>query len=577
MGGPEPAAGGAVTPGAGIRPPGYAVVLFLALAGLWTAVAWMRGVEHLSSDQHMNLALVLKGTDPSLFPRDLMFDQESIAHEYIPLYIGYLRAAFLWTADLAAGYKLLVLPLNLIYLFGSYALLARYGLFRGLATALAMLASLPLAVPVAGELFGIGPLQAMTARMLVTAPFPFLFLAFWAWLDRPGRLLGVFLALGLLANLHPPSGLFVAPMLALTYLLERRGALGAWGLGLAMGGATALGAAPILWTQLQRLASQTAGVARAGDALIGRLMVERLGYLLYPPYTLEALPRGAVHGLTLLIAAGSVLCLVQAWRTEAPGWWLGLRAVAILALGYMLYPELPLLCLLLLLGSLAARREAPGRGERLAVYFTLAIFWVSVGGVLALQGIFALLGRPVLLADVLRGVRFAGFALFPLLALTLQNLEWARMGRFARVAVVLVLVGLAAWQVRHVTRTYLRTRGDVAAADLASLARWAREETAPPALFLFDSPGFRVMARRSAAFITKDGPAAIYHRPDRAAAWVERQQGLRRAGGDAEALRAEALRVGAEYLVVASGRVPARLLPLLRYRNGSYAVLAAGS
>jgi hypothetical protein len=556
-------------------PPPAILLLFAVVSGLWALLGATRGVEHLTSDQHLNLVLVLKGLDPAAFPTDLVFDGPDIAGQYIPLYIGYLRRAYLLTGDLAAGYKLLVFPLNFLYLAGAYLVFRRFGGSPGLASGLALFAGLPMTIPLAGEVFGIGPVQILTARSLFTAAFPWLFLAFCRWLTAPARLVGLFLGIGLLANLHPVSGLFVAPMLILAYLLERRAGWRAWGWGLGMGLATLLGAAPILWSQLHRLAAQEAGSAQAGAELMRRLVADRMGYLLYPPYTLAALPRPAVDALTLLVALAPAVALWWGWARGSAAAWRASRLTAVAALAYLLFPEARLLLAAVAALALLPWREGESSDGRVGTAFAAATFWVSVGILVALQGLCALLDRPLLFADTIRGGRFAPFALCLLLALGIRQLDWRRLRPWVRGLVILTLLLAVGWEVRGVARTYLRTRGDAAAADLVALAHWARLHTDPRAAFLFDSPGFRVLARRSLAFATKDGTAVIYHRQDRAGVWVERQALLRAAGTDAAALRAAAARIGVPYVVVPAPPPGAGPLPSpVRYANRSYAVLA---
>jgi hypothetical protein len=556
--------------------PTLGVILFIVLAAFWAGVGLTRGVEHLSSDQHLNLVLVLKGADPSLFPSDLVFGGEDLANQYIPLYIAYLRSAFLLTGDLAGGYKLLVFPLNLLFLFGAYCVFLRCCRDRWGAVILAVFASFPIAIPLAGELFGIGPVQAMTARMLFTAPFPFLFLAFSAWIQRPVRLALLFFVIGLLANLHPVSGLFGAAILILTYLMERKGAWQSWGTSVLLGVATLCGAAPILWTQLHRLAAQAAGSASIADPRVVALMADRMRYLLYPPHTMASIPRLLVDLLTLFVALVSIIAMTRVWHKGAAAAWLVGRCTAAGALFYLLYPDAKLLCLLLLLGYLLPQRYKRAEPmEELATHFSLSVFWVSIGGVVFVQLLFGVLGRPVLFADTIRAARFAGFAVFLLLGVSVSAVDWASVSKRGRIACLALVVVTGFWELRDTYRTYLRTRGDAVAADLAAVARWARDTTEREDVFLFDSPGFRVLARRSVAFATKDGLAVVYHRPDRAAEWVGRQEILRLAGGNPHALWEAGIRYGVDFIVIPAAAVKGDPLETrVRYRNATYAVLA---
>jgi hypothetical protein len=580
-GGQAPAASGRpegnFRPSAGIQIPWYGALLFVVLAGFWAGIGFTRGVEHLYSDQQHNLAVVLKHLDPAVFPRDLVFDGKDFAGEYIPLYIEYLATAYRLTGNPAAGYQWLVFPLTLLYLFGVYRLFARCGVRRGGAVAIAMLASLPQAVPLSGELFGIGPVQTITARMLFTALFPYLLFWFWSWIDRPRRLIALLFVVGLLANLHPVSGLFLAPILGLVLLARARWKARAWVVVGLMGLATAAGAAPILAIHLQRLAMQAANSAQAGNALVAQMMGDRLGDLLYPPHTLRMLPPLLVDAITLGVTALSAIAMARPGTGgDRAGPRILLSIAAIAGVAYLLYPDGKLLCgLLLVLALLPRPTPTATETEWLAAAFALSTLWVSIGGVLAIQGIFGLLGRPVLFADMIRASRFAGFGVFFLAAALWGTVEWSRLRRPLQIGCCVLALGIGFWQIRDTARTYLRFRGDAAARDLSALSRWAREHTGSGDLFAFDSPGFRVMAQRSVVFTRKDGATALYHRPERVRAWIERAQALREAGEDPEALWSAGVRFGADYVVV-----PARVLRAsdegrLCYRNGTYAVLSA--
>jgi hypothetical protein len=175
-----------------------------------------------------------------------------------------------------------------------------------------------------------------------------------------------------------------------------------------------------------------------------------------------------------------------------------------------------------------------------------------------------------------RGARFAVFALFILMALAIRAADWSRLRGAARVGIVALLLFAVVWQVRHTVRTYLRTRGDVQAAELAAVARWARAQTGRDDLVLFDSAAFRVMAGRSLAFASKDHGPVIFNRPSRAAAWLEREAALRAAGADPLALLRLGVHYGAQYVVVPAESARDVDAVRVRFANGRYAVLATG-
>jgi hypothetical protein len=242
---------------------------------------------------------------------------------------------------------------------------------------------------------------------------------------------------------------------------------------------------------------------------------------------------------------------------------------------------------LLALVALAPQKEQVDRPERLAVMFALSIFAISVGGLVVVQAFFDVFERPVFFVIANRGMRYAIFAAYLLIPIFLRTADWSRVAgrwrnvdasvfhRWVRTACVGLLIVAFFWQIRGSVRNTVRAREAVEFADLAAVAQWARESTDSRAVFLFDSPAFRVLARRSLAFTSKDVDAVASHRPDRAAVWAERRTILRQAGSDPAALWDAGVRVGADYVVVPAGKpLSGALAARTQYENLRYVVLA---
>lgn len=559
--------------------PTYAIIVFVALAAFWGVRGYGRGVEHLGGvhggDQHLTLLLVLKADDPSLFSRDLMHDGANRVGDYIPLFVGFLRFAYHLSGDLSAGYKVMIFPLTLLYLFGAYFVFLRFSRVAWVAMTLAAFSSLPLGIVLGDEFFGLGPIRLMVARTILTGVFPFLFLAFCSWFDKPGRLVLLFLGIGLLANLYPVSAMDIAAILGVVCLLERRGDPRRWFVLLGMGVAALGGAAPIVWNQLHHAARNAAMTTQFGGEAAAQIAWGRLGFITFPPQSLSAFPVGVATGLTLGVMVISVAPVLHGWqRGSGPGG-LFLRLGAALSAAYLLFPQVKLLASLPIVLFLLPHRNSCVREERIAAYFSLAIFWITMGELLVFQFGPPGINRSLSAVMATRGARFAVFAVFLLIALAVRLVDWSRVHGMVRVVCVLLLVFAAFWQVRHTFRTYLHTREDAAAADLAAVAQWAWDNTRPKDLFLFDSATFRVMARRSLVFATKDGGAAAIDRPDRAGAWLEREAAIQAAGANPEALREVGVRYDAQYVVVPAATVRGANPALdVRYANRTYAVLA---
>jgi hypothetical protein len=247
--------------------------------------------------------------------------------------------------------------------------------------------------------------------------------------------------------------------------------------------------------------------------------------------------------------------------------------VALASITYLLFPEARLLiATAILLFLLPQGRGARGQ-ERIVIYFCFALFWIVVAELVLFR--FGPLNQPALYVLLTRGAQFAPFGLFLLLALSVSVVDWSRVKRIARVTCILLVALTAFWQLRGTVRaTTLRARDAAELADLAAVAEWARKETAPSDLFLFDSAAFRVMARRSLVFSSKDIGPFIFQLQDRAASWLERMEAVRLAGSDPNALLEVGVRYGAQYVVIPAAQVNADRREDLQYVNGTYAVLA---
>ena len=297
---------------------------------------------------------------------------------------------------------------------------------------------------------------------------------------------------------------------------------------------------------------------------------------MYPPRTFAMLPPPLVDALTLGLVAASVV-LVARRRRDAGG--IGSRwplLIGAMAVGYLLFPEARLLWAVTVALACLPRGGASARRERLGIFFAVSIFWITVAELLVFQFGPGVAHRPMFSVVLTRGARFAVFALFILMALAIRAADWSRVRGAARVGIVALLLFTVVWQVRHTVRTYLRTRGDADAAQLAAVARWAGTQTGRDDLFLFDSAAFRVMAGRSLAFASKDHGPVIFNRPSRAAAWLEREAALRAAGVDAATLLRLGVQYGAQYVVVPAASARGVEGASVRFANERYAVLATG-
>jgi hypothetical protein len=299
---------------------------------------------------------------------------------------------------------------------------------------------------------------------------------------------------------------------------------------------------------------------------------------LYPQAVLLGhLPEVILHVLTifLLVAIPVAVALYEKNRTDRAGAWL--VGLAVLVSWYLVYSKraLPIL-VFLTIAFLLVRRRPLGQAERIAIYFGLVTFLVGVGGVLVLQGLYLGFGIPPFAAlHQFRAIRFSGFVVFALAAMEVAWLSssWWDLGVLARRAFLLLCVIALGVLAREVYRTNVWTRRDVARDDLMDVASWAKASTPRDALFLLDSPLFRVVAQRSLVASTKDiGMLFMVRRHILEAS--RRVEAQRAAGDDVGALARVAEKYGADYVVVRSRAVQEEGGPTVAYRNSNYAVLS---
>jgi|RhiMethySRZTD1v2_1073278.scaffolds.fasta_scaffold170311_3 hypothetical protein len=116
--------------------------------------------------------------------------------------------------------------IGVLYLVGHYAL------FRALtgswlAAALGALSALAVRDALGGEYWGFGGLRDVLPRAIASGLTPLLLLAFLRLRGQPFFAV-YFILVGLVANLHPVSGLHLAQISALTHLWLGRFRLPAW-------------------------------------------------------------------------------------------------------------------------------------------------------------------------------------------------------------------------------------------------------------------------------------------------------------------------------------------------------------
>jgi len=557
-----------------LRRHGGPLALFVILSGFWAVVSWPKGVEYCTSDLWIYFGMVLKAEHADLFTRDLLFGNPANYAEW-PLFTAYLRVFYRLTGDVTFGLKTLTFPLNLLFMVGAYFACLELNRARWSSALLASLASLPISIPASAEIFGVGPATVLVPRTVFTAVFP------WVWYgyvrsmtgSKPWLLDMVFLAAGLLANIHGISAFLLVQILLVLTLFRL-------GLGLRpllrclrLGLFATVGALPMILAVLARPA--TPGETAPVEALL-KIFQLRNPYLYPQPMLLGHMPAGILHAATAVLIV-SIPLGVALWErrgTDRIGLWC--YGLAILALWYMVYSPSTLFPLTWVSAAFLLSRGRPlGQPERLTIYLGLAVFLVGVGGVLILKGLYLGFGVPPFGAlHQFRAIRFSGFVVFLLAAMGAAwlGVRWRDLRDPWRAAVLLLSVLTVGMLAREAYRTHVWIRRDAARDSLVRVASWARANTSQDALFLVDSPLFRILARRSLVASTKDMGMHFMLRRNvlEANRRVEEQ---RAAIGSIPALMQLASKYRADYVIVPRRGSVTAISQTVVYQDPSYLVL----
>ena len=335
-----------------------AILIFaLCLAVGWTASSYYFPYV-LEHDHTIVGTMVAKDLNPGLYPRDYAFKDDSLYRHYIPLVRQLFGGLARLTGSFEKGLLVLVPAVVLVYAVGMALLTFRLSQSLWAALLITFL-SIPYRPAPPGEIWGVGGAEFLLARTLATALVPYVFLVFFSLLETPGLRKGLLTGAltGLLAYLHPPTGLFVGEitvvLYGLTYIREPRRwpALGAMVLacGLValypltlMERAAPVPGAPVDFAELRQviqtyLKIPTNWGSFPGEAterrvwlLLGASLLFGLNYLCRP-----ALKRPQALRHTWLW--GGLLILYLCWRASGKGaglGWLYALAALYLALRY---------------------------------------------------------------------------------------------------------------------------------------------------------------------------------------------------------------------------------------------------
>jgi hypothetical protein len=440
-------------------------------------------------DESLWLALALRWTDASLFPRD------PFVTSVMPAFPTAYAALMGWLLQIwpDPGTVLLVASsaLLLIYAAGVYWLVEQVVGHCVTALLIAVVA-FRVSFDLAGTGWGIFVGNA-PPRSFVFAAVPWVLGWFFRVADRPRRLLLLGLAIGLLGNVHPLSVLHVALLLGGALLLAPGRGPRVLGVAALAGGLT-VGMLPYLLQWLR---------ARDVTALPMEIVRYRAGPQSFPAW--EAIGAG-------LLASYLPLALLA-----LGGWWVSRAETDRRAARWIPW-----------LTGAAAVGTVAGPALTLAWprLFAIHLLRLSSYAFLLLLVLAAFLLRHALSRRSVAGI-VAGAALAAFLLLTAGGTRIADLGGW---------LGSARWSgpVPAATAgvlpaaTGIPAEGDRAA--FLDLCRWAASATATDALFL-SPPGawssFRLYARRGLYVTFKDGAVTVFSGA-RAIEWFDRERQARR-------------------------------------------------
>lgn len=497
-----------------------------------------------------------------------VFVRQPATSWYQAQFDAYLKSVYLATGDILNAYKWLVAPLNFIYLIGCYLLLMEIiGRWR-LALGFAVLASLPIFIPLAGENFGMGPFVHFSRRHLFTAFVPLMLWGFFRWRGEPSRLVWIFAGLGLIANFHA-SGILLIQIIALAWLMYRDfswraifqcAGLVTVGFGFAfvvMGG---------LWGKVANffagLLAVLVPVVHAGDGVGGASIPAALQYLFYPPHIYSHWPEWVIHSATIAVSLFALVAVLLRNRVGAAVHNDLMFTATLAIIGFLAGGELRFWLLASIPLWLIARRGEQSELFGLACYLLIALYAVSFGFMLLAQWAYFNVDGFPLVYNNLRGTRFIGIFLFVWLATMLSVVKFECIKPWLRILTLFLLCVAVIADLRMAYRKHFRPGDPSETSALMEVARWAKMNTPPQARFFVASSAFGTTAEREVFMTDK----AQRNCPPCAA--------LVRKGGAAEIISA-ARQNNMDYVVLTEDKYRADMVIPVLYRNDHYWVTAA--
>ena len=201
--------------------PRLIIVIFALIMSLLYTLESIYIPYEMGHDQTYVGTMLAKDRDPTLYLRDYAFHDDTLYRSYIPL----IRLFFQKLSQLTGSFDnalLSIVPI-VVFLFalGTGLLLLQWSQSLWIALVITFLA-IPYRPAPSGEIWGAGGIEFVLARTVATSLAPFIFILFFRLLAKPAAkeaaLTGI--TTGLLAFLHPPTGLFMGELFAGLYILN---------------------------------------------------------------------------------------------------------------------------------------------------------------------------------------------------------------------------------------------------------------------------------------------------------------------------------------------------------------------
>jgi hypothetical protein len=606
------------------------LVFALLMAGFFTIQSLYTPYQ-MGHDQTYVGIMIAKDGNPGLYKRDFVFHDDTFYGNYIPAFRFFLRQLIQLTGSYEKALLSLVPPLVFIYALGMGFLLYRFSQSIGITLALTFLAILYRAAP-SGEIWGVGGVEFMLARTIMTAFVPLVFILFFKLIDAPDWQKGMLLGglTGCMAFGHPVTALILGELFGALLLLQALQKKSYWPALIGMIVVYAL----MAWLPLTFFERQPATVIATTNFSEMRQVMHFFqkiptywgGWPKDPTETRVWLFLGTT--LTLILyyilrpvsqrsqtmrhiwLVGGLVILYLCWRIAGKG--AGLSWFILLAAIYVVWryrqgdPE-PLDWLFLQMGwiillisliafyfitllwmridsqFLSSLVSEHYRGVRLIIPFLflfsawVAGYLVPVAAHLLQESRQVVMWEYIFLAvGTLNRISFwlvaSGVALYEM---------WRTKVHYRRVLVFgalgLMVIFLVSWasipkfsfQVTHIWKTYGWQQKTIPdATPDMALYEWAKKETPVDALFFYNSPEFRFHGQRSITHALGD---MINHRDSRYVEIYKRYYELEKAYSEKELLVNTARRLQVDYIVVEKNW-PIRLYFPIVYENQKYLV-----